>query len=42
MAKSSPFLSLLDWACQSDNAHYTATLAALDLLKEIFEVSGKL
>ena len=41
-AKSPPFLSLLNWACQSDNAHSIATLAALDLLKEVFEVSEEL
>ena len=35
---SSPFLSVLDWACQSADVHSAATMAALDFLKEIFEV----
>ncbi len=32
------FLSLLNWACQSADAHWEATLTALDLLQEVFEV----
>ena len=35
---SSPFLSVLNWACQSADVHSAATMAALDFLKEIFEV----
>ncbi len=32
------FLSLLNWACQSADAHWMATFTALDLLREVFEV----
>lgn len=32
------FLSLLNWACQSADAHWTATFNALELLQEVFEV----
>ena len=32
------YTSVLDWACQSENIHSAATMAALDLLKTIFEV----
>jgi len=37
-SQNSPFLSVLDWACQSANVHSAATMVALDLLKGIFEV----
>ena len=35
---SSPFLSVLNWACKSADVHSAATVAALDFLKEVFEV----
>ena len=34
----SPFLSVLNWACKSADMHSAATAAALDFLKEVFEV----
>lgn len=37
-SQNSPFLSVLDWACQSANVHSAATMVALDLLKGILEV----